>query len=534
MARWLVSKPVAGGFRLASWRVFWIPGASLAQGVRPRLLAGWADLANREESVGIRPGDPIFLAPDRRVDARLSTYAQTRIFRGYTAETRRNHVTDLRLFLTFLWAKKVGWWEATRDDVEDYEHWRRFAEHNPRRIGGAKWDRELSALASFYAWASEHRHVPRSPVAMKRVIARDGAAVTVPAARAKDARRSNVHWLTPRSWRRWIDVGLRGYTCDGVLDRGWGGRLEDRNVAYVRLMVTSGLRRAEGGSLLTVEVPARRGDTSRYCRGRIAAEVTRAKKPRTFYAAADAVAEVETYCDSSRALAVRGAQQARRYERLKERRVVTEITRGLSPLVVWRCPDGSIVRRELNSLTVNERMTLFVEGEHGLEPLWLWLNEQGLPFQVHSWDGVFTAANRRCDTVLTPRQRLGLDPHKVYAPYATPHSARHSFALYMLVVLNSLMDQRYGLTPEDRRDFRHLYGDPWFMVQNLLGHASRETTVERYLAPVADLQLRSMLADAVDPVPAPMPELDAVFARIARESEGIQDVDDFGWTGGGT
>src|SRR5579885_626422 len=109
MARWLVSKPVAGGFRLASWRVFWIPGASLVQGVRPRLLAGWADLANREESVGIRPGDPIFLAPDRRVDARLSTYAQTRIFRGYTAETRRNHVTDLRLFLTFLWAKKVGW-----------------------------------------------------------------------------------------------------------------------------------------------------------------------------------------------------------------------------------------------------------------------------------------------------------------------------------------------------------------------------------------------------------------------------------------
>ena len=66
------------------------------------------------------------------------------------------------------------------------------------------------------------------------------------------------------------------------------------------------------------------------------------------------------------------------------------------------------------------------------------------------------------------------------------------------------------------------------MVQNLLGHASRETTVDRYLAPVADLELRSMLADAVDPLPAPMPELDAVFARIARESVGIQDIDEFG------
>jgi len=139
---------------------------------------------------------------------------------------------------------------------------------------------------------------------------------------------------------------------------------------------------------------------------------------------------------------------------------------------------------------------------------------------------VFRTANQRCERVLTPPERLRLDPHKVYAPYATVHSARHSFALFMLVVLDRLMDQRYGLTPEERRDFRQLYGDPWFMVQNLLGHATRETTVERYLAPVADLNLRAMLANAETPLAAPMPELDAVFARVAAESEGIQDIDD--------
>ncbi len=64
------------------------------------------------------------------------------------------------------------------------------------------------------------------------------------------------------------------------------------------------------------------------------------------------------------------------------------------------------------------------------------------------------------------------------------------------------------------------------MVQQLLGHASRDTTVERYLAPVADLNLRSMLAGAAEPAAAPMPELDAVFARVARESDGIQDLGD--------
>lgn len=518
---------------MTGWRVFWVPSASVPRGVRPRLLAGWADLATREQSVGIRPGDPIFLSPDPRVDPQLSSYVQSIGFRRHTAETRRNYATDLRLFLTFLWGRKVNWQDATRKDVEDYEDWRRFAHHNPRPIGGVKWDRELSALAGFYAWAAENQHVRSSPFAMKRIVGRDGTTITVPAARAKDARRSNVHWLTPRSWRRWIDIGLRGHTRGGMSEPGWVGRLEERNVAYVRLMLTSGLRRAEGGSLLTLEVPTRGLDTGRYCRGRIAAEVTRSKKPRTFYVAADAVGEVETYCVSSRALAVRQAQKSRRYERLPDRRLVTAIAGGFNPVVTWCDQTGAKGQRELSALTVNERMTLFVEAEHGPEPLWLWLNEQGLPFHVHSWEGVFTTANRRCEALLTPRMRLGFDPHKVYAPYATPHSTRHSFALYMLVVLNTLMDQKFGLTPEERRDFRQLYGDPWFMVQNLLGHASRQTTVERYLAPVADLQLRSMLADAADPVRAPMPELDDVFARIAKESVGIQDIDDFGPATGG-
>jgi integrase len=162
--------------------------------------------------------------------------------------------------------------------------------------------------------------------------------------------------------------------------------------------------------------------------------------------------------------------------------------------------------------------------------LWLWLNEQGMPFGPHSWEGMFRRANQRCDRVLTPPDRRGRDPHQVFAPYAAPHSARHSFALYMLVVLEQLMDRRYGLSPEERRDFRLLYGDPWFMVQTLLGHASQEVTLRPYLSPVADLQLRSMLTAADTPVAAPMPELDDVFAGIARDSPEIQD---FGPDGAG-
>jgi integrase len=510
------------------WRVFWVPLDAVRAGVRRRVLAGWEDLPAREDRTGIKAGDPIFLSPDYRVDLILSLYVQSSVFRRYTAETRRNYVTDIVLLLTFLWGQGRSWADAVERDLEDYEHWRRFAAGNPNRVGGSKWDRELAAFASLYGWAVKNGHMTRNPVAMKQVRGRNGEVVTAPAARAKDARPSNVHWLTPRTWRRWIDVGLRGHGGDGVPEAGWAGRLEDRNVAFTRLLVSSGLRRAEGGSLLTFEVPALRLDGGRYYRGKVAAGVTRSKKTRTFYVAADAVGEIEAYAGSSRAWAVARAQRKGLYERLPELRVVTEVTRRVNPAVRWRGLDGSSGECPLGELTVRERMLLFTEGPRGLEPLWLWLNEQGMPFGVHSWEGVFRAANERCERVLTPPGRVGFDPHQVFAPYATPHSARHSFALYMLVVLNVLMDQKYGLTAEERRDFRQLYGDPWFMVQQLLGHASRDTTVDRYLAPVADLNLRSMLAGAPEPVAAPMHELDAVFARVARESEGIQDVDGIG------
>lgn len=470
----------------------------------------------------------MFLSPDRRVDPGLGLFGRSASFRRYTTETKRNYATDIAVWLTFLWGRGLSWRQARARDLEDFEHWRRFAEANARRIGGAKWDRELSAFAALYRWSLARGLVGVNPVAMKQVTGFGGQSVAVPAARAKDTRASNVHWLTPRTWRTWMDVGLRGHTRDGVPQTGWASRTEDRNVAFVRLLTSSGLRRSEAGSLLTFEVPVGGPGAGRYLRGVLAPAGTRSKRQRTFYVAADAVAEIETYAESSRVAAVRSAQRAGRYETLAGLRIVSTVTRGLRPVVRWVDQAGRPGQQDLATLTVAERMLLFTAGSRGIEPLWLWLNEQGLPFAVHSWEAVFREANARCARMLIPARRLGADPHKVFAPYATAHSARHSFALFMLVVLEQLMDIRYGLTPEERRDFRQLYGDPWFMVSVLLGHASRDTTIRHYLAPVADLQLRSMLAAADTPgsgaAPgSPLPELDAVFARIAEQCDAIQD-----------
>ncbi|MEU6352079.1 site-specific integrase [Streptomyces sp. NPDC047072] len=507
------------------WRVFWVPRDAERVGVRKGVLEGWGDLSSREDEVGVRAGDPIFLSPDHWVDPVLSLYGQSRVFRKYTAETKRNYTTDIALLLTSLSNRGKSWIEATPKDLEDYEDWRCNAAANPRQIGGSKWNRELAAFTSLYGWAKKAGYLTRNPVLMREVVGTNGEVRTVAEQKAVDSRPSNVHWLTPRTWDLWTDVGLRGHTRDGVPQPGWVGRLEDRNVAFVRTVRSSGLRRLEAGSLLTFEVPELRLDGGRYYHGKVAAQVTRSKSARTYYVSAGAVGDTETYRESSRAWAVRQAQIAGRYDRLPEMWLVTEVTRGLKPKVRWCDQNGVIGERELNKLTWQERTLLFEEGPHGPEPLWLWLNEQGLPFQPHSWDGVFRTANQRCEQVLTPPRHLGMDPHKVYAPYATVHAARHSFALFMLVVLNDLMDRKYGLTPEERRDFRLLYGDPWFLVQNLLGHANRKTTVKHYLSPVANLQLESMLATADAPIDAPMPDLDRVFARVARNAEGIQDID---------
>ncbi|GHE63395.1 hypothetical protein GCM10017771_86680 [Streptomyces capitiformicae] len=56
---------------------------------------------------------------------------------------------------------------------------------------------------------------------------RNGEVISVPEAAPKDVRPGNVHWLTPRTWRKWVNVGLRGHTRGGIPQPGWVGRLEE-------------------------------------------------------------------------------------------------------------------------------------------------------------------------------------------------------------------------------------------------------------------------------------------------------------------
>ncbi|WP_375424188.1 tyrosine-type recombinase/integrase [uncultured Friedmanniella sp.] len=441
-----------------------------------------AELERREAEVRIRPGSAFMTSPEGGVDAVLTSYFNSAPFLRLADATQESYLKDYRLFFDFLWRRSRSWSEATRDDVEDYEDWRRRAPTNPRRVGGSKWMRELAALNRLYQWAVATGQIAANPVATRVRVTRDGQMVQTLDAAAHDVVTADVKWLTPRAWSRWRDVGLLGLDASGLPDGTFRGRNGDRNAAYADLLFDSGLRRTEGASLLVLELPAV-AEGSRYQRGRLATAVAKNGSGRPFYVTTATLRRIGAYLATSRADAVRAAQEAGRYDRVPGKLLVEKT--GLAPVPVLRWVDeatGTAGEGRLDRLPVPLRERLFVRGPDGLEPAWLWVGEDGMPFQGHSWEAVFSAASKRCRRLLGPG-----------APFCTPHMARHSFALTMLVALQHVLDTRFGLDAEQRRDFAALYGNPWRMVKDLLGHRSEDTTRNIYLAPVQDVQIRSLL-----------------------------------------
>ncbi|MFF3513204.1 site-specific integrase [Streptomyces sp. NPDC002573] len=452
----------------------WVPDPWQWGTLPPEGVLGVQDLPAAVARIGLRPGDPVFVDPNCVVDRNLLDFVRSAVFQRLERESKRNYATDIRSLLTFLSSRGVPWRRATQQDLRDYRHWRCEAPENPGRVSGTKWNREAAAFTKLFKWGRVY------PLPVDVSQGEDRAANSVSA---------RVSWLTPRTWGLWSDIGLRGHTRAGLAVPGWESRTELRNTSFVQLLLSSGLRRQEGGALLTFELLTQRLRHGRYLHGRIAGALTRSKNSRTFYASVDAVGQVESYMESERAWAVQRAQAEGRYDRLPAMRLVTKVSHGLKPKVEWVDSNGVVSGRELSLLGWRERQWLFLEGPDGPEPVWLWLTEEGLPMVPDRWNGVFRNANLRCEEVLlTAKERavkreFRLAEVRGRSPYATPHSARHSFALYMLILLNELFESRYGLTRKDRRDFAQLFGDPWWLVKVLLGHADVETTKRHYLDP---------------------------------------------------
>ena len=290
--------------------------------------------------------------------------------------------------------------------------------------------------------------------------------------------RRQVKWLLATAYEQWRDIGLGGYTRTDGWDESWRGRQGGRNQALGDTLWTTGLRLREACTLLFQELPAIPASGPPGS-GRVAKAAAK-RSGRPFWIPAEALRAIDAYRVSTRAEAVRRAQDAGRYDDLPGIMIASAVTERRQ--LVCRDADGNERLVPLDALNADHRRKVFFEGPSGLEPASVWLTAAGLPMAYTSWQTVFRTANARCEA-------RDIDIH------CYPHMLRHSFALRWLTFFIHAFDRRYGLTPQEREEFPRVFGDPFTAVQMLLGHRSSETTRQIYLEPAQGLQIDLFLRD---------------------------------------
>ena len=453
------------------------------------VLAGLPSLTELAESNGSRTGLRFLLGPDGRPDVRINTFFSSPRMRSRSDLTVKKYAISVGIWLTFLDATGRRWWEATEDDVGEFKFWRMTDSRNPRRVTGGTVHGDLVAVSSFYEWA-ERRYGVSNPVTRHVIHRRDSAwgeqADEVGGYKAGPhiIRDCDVKWFDPAGYRRWRDLGLRGFGVDGVEVDSWRGRNAQRDCAFADGLYGTGLRLAEWGSVLAIELPA--DDPGRgFFTCRLAGACAKGARGRVYWMPRSVLADVLSYQEGGRASAVRRAQGKGLYEQLRGIRVVERVLRGGQlELVCPKTGERSVVSLEV--LGPVPRRRLFRRTERGLEPVAMWLNEDGMPRDPHGWEKTFERANDRV-------AHAGLQGMQ-----ATPHKLRHSFALRWYSIGRLSYEVRFAhLTDDELRDFRAQFGDTWQLVRTLLGHADVKTTMDFYLEPFRSLDV-SLLIEHIE------------------------------------
>lgn len=468
------------------------------------LITQWDDLLAREMALGIQYGQPILLPSSGRPDIDVIKYLNSGSFCRLSIQTQHSYAKDLKQFFSFLDSQQKTWWKASEDDFANYEFWRRRDSQNPARISGAKFARELAAIVRFYKWQIGRGVIDQTPIAVQTRRLRNGNFGESNALAPRNVRRTNVKWLTPRAYRQWRNVGFAGYGIDGLRDEKWRGRMEGRNVAFCDLLWSSGLRLTEGATLLVSEIPERTNN-ERFVRGRVGEAVAKGGSKRDFWMSADVVDRIYSYIDISRRLAIKRAQLEGRYSYVENILIAKSVTNNR--VIHYVTGSGVEGKIQFDQLSAEMRSRIYIEKLGEREPLSLWLGESGMPLPVNTWETNFKIANQRC-------ARNGVDI------YCHPHMLRHSFALKMLVTLMHVFEHRMNITADERREFRMIFGDPWTLVQTLLGHRSPIVTRDTYLEPVKGIQLDLILNDTFNDDSS----IDDLLSKIAADSAEVEDM----------
>jgi integrase len=478
------------------WLVEFYDFAAELPRVEGAVLAGFGDVHERAARNGARHGTPVIVSSAGRADARVNLFFRTGTMAAAQPATWRRYAYALVVWLEFLAVFGRSWDHATAGDVEAFKDWRLTDRRNTGRVQPTSFDTDRAALNSFYTWASA-RYGVLNPVP---TVGRGSPQLREPGTgldrrggrdplRPAGASRRQVKWMLRPAFEQWRDIGLRGYGLDGLRRAQWRGWNEDRDVAFVDGLYGTGLRLREWASVLDVELPAPSG---RLARAWLAAACAKGGRQGRFYRIPSRVLRsVAAYTDpveGSRAEAVRRARREGRYERLSG----VQLAAGYNPRTrVLSIMDGVQARPvSVDVVGPDERRLLFRRTEAGLEPLALWLGADGLPKRPHGWEDTFGDANTR-----VAREWARAGGRDTPPLWCRPHMCRHSFALKWFSVLSLVWQRRIdGFTEQECQDLRDQFGDIWYQLSTLLGHADPQTTRDYYLEPFTGLQVDYLMA----------------------------------------
>lgn len=468
---------------------------------------GPAELLGVLRRAALADGMPFILGTDGGYDDRLNGFFRelplngVRSPRSWTA-----YATDLLTFARYMeTVHGLTLWDVTRDHLAAYYAVRRGLVpatdpqdgappgDNPQ-VSAASWNRSVAAIDRFYRWALGRAYIDALPYSSRELtclINGHDVTVHVNELTERGARDSDIKYVSIDDYLTFRDVGLRGLSPSGEPDPSFRGRNGERNATFADLLVTTGLRLTEAGSLLVTELPrevprAAPGDPAiKNLPLDLAPATAKGRSGRVIRLPLRILRRIASYAALERANAIARAAARGAYERPGARVLVLEVTRQRCTVLRGGRPEWQRVAE----WTPERRRAAYLRGPDGAarEPLALWLTEQGLPMVPATWEAIFEDACARCR-------------HHGFDIAVTPHTLRHTYATYMLAQLIREQIGKLFESPPDADAIRgaayqRLAGDPLRTLQKLLGHRSITSTFI-YLSNVMEAQ--RLVDDAID------------------------------------
>jgi site-specific recombinase XerD len=338
------------------------------------------------------------------------------------------------------------------------------------------WNRAVTALDKFFNWALAEHLITTLPFTYNYASSHVPGQERLSSkgrnnALAKVGSRDGVKCITLEDYLVFRDVGLLGLLPDGSIDPDFRGRNVLRNAAFAELLVTTGVRLEEGASILKAEVPdpdAVRWNKFQSCKMRLAHLTTKGDKGRTIWIPKRVIRDhIMPFIQEDRDNAVIKAISDGRYASASDV-VGVKTWRGTGCTVYDSVGGEEKWNFEDLSPSFRSRLFLVDESQNIQESGMLWLTEQGMPTTPNNLEVVF---NRACRRLL----QFGIDL------WVTPHTLRHTFAVYMLSqLIKATVGSIVGLGQEKGQNgegaYRRIIADPLRTLQRLLGHASITST----------------------------------------------------------